>query len=115
MPPAYLAWMPGGFPSAFEGEVGSLPGVQAAVVVAGDTLWMSESFDSRANVVTHPLPPYRVPIDAFAVDQDLYGAFVPSAYVSVLETTLAKGQAVLGATSAQIRGSGFEYLEPPAS
>ena len=37
MPPAYLAWMPGGFPSTFESEVGSLPGVQDAVVVAGET------------------------------------------------------------------------------
>jgi hypothetical protein len=106
MPPAYLAWMPGGFPSTFESEVGALPGVQAAVVVAGDTLWMSESLDSSANVVTRPVPPYRVPIDAFAVDQNSYGAFVPAAYRSVLEATLAKGQAVLGATSAKIRGSG---------
>ena len=106
MPPAYLAWMPGGFPSTFESEVGSLPGVQVAVVVAGDTLWMSESLDSSANVVTRPVPPYRVPIDAFAVDQSLYGAFVPSAYRSVLEATLAKGQAVLGSTSAKIRGFG---------
>jgi hypothetical protein len=80
--------------------------VQTAVVVAGDTLWMTESRDPDGKVVTHPAPPYRVPIDAFAVDPSPYGAFVPSAYRSVLETTLAKGQAVLGATSAKIRGFG---------
>lgn len=106
MPPAYLAWMPGGFPTSFASAVGSLPGVQAAVVVAGDTLWMTESRAASGKVVTHPAPPYRVPIDAFAVDPSLYGGFVPNAYGDTIETTLSKGQAVLGATSAKIRRFG---------
>jgi hypothetical protein len=106
MPPAYLAWQPGGLPSSSESQVGSLPGVQAAVVVAGDTLWMTQSRDANGGVVTHPAAPYRVPIDAFAVDPSRYSQFVPSAYQTVVKTTLAEGQAVLGATSSKIRGFG---------
>jgi hypothetical protein len=106
MPPAYLAWMPGGFPASFASAVGSLPSVQTAVVVAGDTLWMTESRAAGGKVVTHPAPPYRVPIDAFAADPSLYAGFVPSAYRDTIETTLSKGQAVLGETSAKLRGFG---------
>ena len=106
MLPAYLAWMPGGFPTGFRGEVGRLHGVAAEVVVGGDTLWMSESFAANGTIVTHPRPPYRVPIDAFAVDPQAYGPFLLPRYRTRVVDTLAKGQAVLGATSAKIRRLG---------
>jgi hypothetical protein len=106
MPPAYLAWMPGGFPSSFRTKVGGLPGVRAAVVVAGDTLWMTRSFDASGAAVTRPTPPYEVPIDAFAVDPKAYAPFLPDAYREQVTKTLAAGEAVLGTTSAKIRGFG---------
>jgi len=106
MPPSYLAWMPGGFPSSFRGLVGSLPGVRAAAVVAGDTLWMTDSSGASGAVAIRPTPPYKIPIDAFAVDPTEYGRFIPDAYRDQVVSTLAKGEAVLGTTSAKIRRVG---------
>src|SRR5262245_57167611 len=40
--PAWLAWMPGGFPASFRTRIGSADGITRDVVVAGDTLWMTE-------------------------------------------------------------------------
>lgn len=104
MPPAYLAWMPGGFPSTFRSKVGTLPGVRSAVVVAGDTLWMTRSLDASGAIVTRPTPPYEVPIDTFAVDPKDYGRFLPDEFRDEVTAALADGKAVLGATSAKIRG-----------
>ncbi|MGZ4149188.1 MAG: M15 family metallopeptidase [Actinomycetota bacterium] len=106
MPPAYLAWMPGGFPSSFRAQVGGLSGVKAAVVVAGDTLWMTKSLDANGAVVTQPAPPYEVPIYAFAVDPRAYATFLPDAYRERVTAALAAGKAVLGTTSAKLRGFG---------
>ena len=106
MPPAYLAWMPGGFPPAFRSQVGTLPGVERAVVVAGDTRWLTRSTDADGAVVDRPTPPYAIPIDAFAVDPTAYAPFLPPAYRAVVVRTLAKGEAVLGATSARLRRLG---------
>jgi hypothetical protein len=106
MPPAYLAWMPGGFPPSFRRQVTHVGGIASSVVVAGDTLWMTESWDANGTVVTHPTPPYRVPIDAFAVDPVAYATFLPDAYRSTVTNALRAGKAVLGRSSADIRQLG---------
>jgi hypothetical protein len=98
--------MPGGFPSSFRSQVTQVAGIQLSAVVAGDTLWMSKSFDANGAVVTDPAPPYKVPIDAFAVDPSDYAPFLPDAFRTQVVEALRKGQAVLGATSAKIRGFG---------
>ena len=106
MPPAYLAWMPGGFPLGFRAAVSALPGLTATVVVAGDTVWMTASRDAAGTDVDRPTPPYRIPIDAFAVDPAAYTTFIPAAYRDVVTRTLADGRAVLGTTSAAVRRLG---------
>jgi D-alanyl-D-alanine carboxypeptidase-like protein len=83
-----------------------VPGIASSVVVAGDTLWMTQSWDANGSVVTHPTPPYRVPIDAFAVDPGAYAGFLPEAYRSEVTDALRAGKAVLGRTSADIRQLG---------
>src|SRR5213083_1232657 len=42
---AWLAWVPGGFPATFRRQIASADGISQDVVVAGDTLWMTESHD----------------------------------------------------------------------
>ncbi len=106
MPPAYLAWMPGGFRLGFRAAVSALPGLTATVVVAGDTLWLTASRDAAGTYVDGPTPPYRIPIDVFAVDPAAYMTFIPGAYRDVVTRTLADGRAVLGTTSAAVRRLG---------
>ena len=104
MPPAYLAWMPGGFRLGFRAAVSAMPGLTATVVVAGDTLWRTASRVLRTDV-DRPTPPYRVPIDTFAVDRRIHDLH-PAAYRDVVTRTLADGRAVLGTTSAAVRRLG---------
>ncbi len=106
MPQAWLAWMPGGFPPGLRSGVGSLPGVLHAVVVAGDTRWMTRSTDGSGKVVDDPPAPYEIPIDAFAVDPGSYSPFIPPSYRAAVTGALDRGQAVMGATSAKVRRLG---------
>ena len=76
-PPAYLAWTPGGLPVGFRARVRTIRGLEATVVFAGDTLWLTGSRDASGDVVDDPRPPYAFPIDAFAVDPDEVAPFLP--------------------------------------
>src|SRR5437762_9462291 len=69
---AWLAWMPGGFPESFRSKIASADGITRDVVVEGDTLWMTESHDAGGAIVDRPPSPYKIPIDAFAVDPGQY-------------------------------------------
>ena len=105
-PPAYLAWMSGGFPSDFRARVRTLDGVARSVVVAGDTRWMTESHDDAGAVVDHPKPPFAIPIDAFSVNPLEYRPFLPGELSGPIVAALNKGEAVLGQRSAALRGIG---------
>jgi hypothetical protein len=102
-PPAWLAWISGGFQPSFRVAARSLPGFGATVVVAGDTVWLSESRSSDGRVLDRPRQPYRIPIDAFSVDPDDYAPFVGSAIRDTVVAELRDGNAVLGASSAALR------------
>ncbi len=104
--PAWLAWMPGGFPEGFRQQVAELPAFTKTVVVAGDTRWMTASHDAEGATVDRPDPPYRIPIDAFAVDPGEYAPFLPDARRSQVLDALRAGKAVLGSTSADLRRLG---------
>lgn len=104
--PAWLAWIPGGFPDGFRGTVAGETGLDAVAVVAGDTRWMTASRDENGQVVDRPEPPYKIPIDAFAVDPDAYAPFLPETLREDIVAALGRGEAVLGETSAQIRRLG---------
>lgn len=105
-PPAYLAWMPGGFPRAFRERVASVPGIRRSVVVAGDTRWLTGSRDHDGRNVDALDPPFAIPIDAFAVDPDEYAPFLPRRLRSEVTETLRNGRAVISALSARLRRLG---------
>ena len=104
--PAWLAWVPGGFPAGFARQATRLDAFDTAAVVAGDTLWMTESRDADGAVLDRPTSPYRIPIDAFAVHPEDYGPFLPPGERDLILTALRDGEAVLGASSAQLRRLG---------
>jgi len=104
--PAWLAWMSGGFPPTFRDRIRSADGLTQTVVVAGDTRWMTASHDPSGDVVDQPTPPYKIPIDAFAVDPAEYAPFLPVDERDAIVTALSAGQAVLGQTSSELRRLG---------
>ena len=106
--PAWLAWMPGGFPEGFRQQAAQLPGLTDTVIVAGDTRWMTASHDADGAVVDKPDPPYRIPVDAVEVDPGEYAPFLPEALRDQILAALEQGQAVLGASSAALRRLGPE-------
>ncbi|HEX6844308.1 MAG TPA: M15 family metallopeptidase [Actinomycetota bacterium] len=104
--PAWLAWMPGGFPEDFAARIGRADELGATVVVAGDTLWMRASHDADGEPVDTPEEPFEIPLDAFAVDPAAYAPFLPDAFRTRVIGALRDGEAVLGATSARLRRLG---------
>jgi hypothetical protein len=104
VPPAWLAWMSGGFPAGFRNDAYAIRGLDRTVVVAGDTLWMSESHRNDGSVVDDPPDPYSIPLDAFAVNADEYGPFLPESDRQPIVDALSSGRAVLGESSASLRG-----------
>jgi hypothetical protein len=105
-PPAYLAWMPGGFPPAFRERVAAVPSIRRSVVVAGDTRWLTASRDQDGRSVDAPDPPFAIPVDAFAVDPDQYAPFLPRQLRSGVTETLLDGRAVISSLSARLRRLG---------
>jgi hypothetical protein len=103
---AWLAWVPGGFPASFRSKIGSADGITQDAVVAGDTLWMTESHEANGAVVDRPTPPYTIPIDTFAVAPNEYAPFLPADQRAAIVAALRDGNAVLGQTSAQLRRIG---------
>ena len=105
-PPAYLAWTPGGLPLDFRARVRTIRGLEATVVFAGNTLWLTGSRDASGDVVDDPRQPFAIPIDAFAVDPIEVAPFLPSEIRREVGDTLAQGRAVLGSRSAALRRLG---------
>jgi hypothetical protein len=103
---AWLAWMPGGFPAELRSEVDAGAGFDAAVVVAGDTRWLTTSWNADGAVVDRPDPPFAIPIDAFAVDADRYASFLPDDVRDDVVEALRAGKAVLGESSSALRRLG---------
>ena len=105
-PRAYLAWTPGGLPLDFRARIRTIRELEAAVVFAGDTLWLTGSLDASGHVVDDLRPPFAVPIDAFAVQPGEVAPFLPAEVRREVGDALAHGRAVLGARSAALRRLG---------
>lgn len=101
----YLAWIPGGLPEGFGQAIGRARGVRRAIVVAGDNVWMTGSRTGGGESADDPARPYAIPLDAAAVAPRAFGAFLPRAERSVA-ASLARGEGVLGESSARLRGLG---------
>ena len=107
MPPAWLAWIAGSLPAGFASNARATPSLGTTVVVAGDTLWMTESRDADGAVVDKPDVPYRIPIVVLpAASASGYAPFVPEVLRDEVTRALAKGRAVLGTSSAEMRRLG---------
>ena len=104
--PAWLAWIPGGFPESFRAKINTAEGITQDVVVEGDTLWMTQSQDASGAVVDRPPSAYKIPIDAFAVDPNDYTPFLPADQRDAVVGALQDGKAVLGESSAKLRRIG---------
>jgi hypothetical protein len=106
-PDNYLAWVPGGFDDpSFRQKMERLAGLDEAVVIAGDTLWLRKTTDADGRVVHEPPSPYAFPIDAFAVQARDYAPFVGASVRDEIVRALAAGKAVLGDRSARLRRLG---------
>lgn len=107
-PDNYLAWVPGGFDDpSFRRKMERLAGLDEAVVVAGDTLWLRKTDDADGRVVDEPTSPLAFPIDAFAVQGRDYAPFVGRSVRDRIVRTLNEGRAVLGEHSARLRRLGL--------
>jgi hypothetical protein len=98
----FLAWTPGGLPVGFEQRAEALPGIRRVVVVAADNVWMTRSRSADGQIVDDPRHPYRIPIEATAVDPDDFEPFLPASEGAVT-LALAQGEGVLGESSAELR------------
>jgi hypothetical protein len=106
-PDNYLAWVPGGFDDpSFRQKMERLAGLDEAVVVAGDTLWLRKTQDAEGRVVDEPADPFAFPIDAFAVQAKDYAPFVGRSVRHRIVQALSTGTAVLGEHSARLRRLG---------
>jgi hypothetical protein len=88
------AWSPGGLDPGFVAAVPALPGVLASTVVQGDRLMLTTGAPAGL----------AFPLDALAIDPSTYPQFV-AADVQEPLARLRPGEAVLGATSAALRGA----------
>ncbi len=105
LPDTFLAWVPGGLPDGFAEAVAEMPGIRRAVVVASDNTWLTRSVTQDGEVVDDPPPTFAIPLEVAAVDPRAYATFLPPADRAVV-VSLARGQGVLGESSAKLRGLG---------
>jgi hypothetical protein len=104
-PSTFLVWVPRGLPHGFASTVAALPKIDATTVVAEDDTWLRRSWNAGGELVDHPPAGYRIPIDTAAVDPATFVRFVPPADRPDI-AALGEGAAILGATSAALRGLG---------
>jgi len=89
------AWAPGGLDPGFAAALPTLPGVVASTVVQGGRLMLADGAPAGMGI----------PRDPLAIDPETYPPFVaPEAQEALAR--LERGQAILGATSAALRGLG---------
>jgi D-alanyl-D-alanine carboxypeptidase len=104
-PSTFLVWVPRGLPDTFARRVAALPKVAELTIVREDDAWLRRSWSATGEVVDRPAPGYAIPLDTAAVDPETFASFVPAADRPSV-AALADGEAILGATSAELRGLG---------
>jgi hypothetical protein len=102
-PPVLLVWTPGGLPADLAPSVARLPGVLAVSAVAGGPVDLVSSADEQGVAVDALEDGWRIPLDAAALDPARHAAFVPADSRAAVAGRVP-GRALLGATSARLRG-----------
>jgi hypothetical protein len=110
-PAVLLAWTPGGLDPGLAAAATADPAVGATSVVRGGVVDLVASHDAGGATVDDPPPGWAIPLDAVAVDPAAHAGFVSEADRATV-AALRDGQALLGATSAELRrlgpGSGVD-------
>lgn len=102
VPDTLLAWTPGGLPPGLGAAVRELPGVKHLVTVTSGTAWLTSSATAAGAIVDSPPAGLAIPLEVAAADLGAYRPFLSPADRALLPS-LARGEAVLGETSAALR------------
>jgi D-alanyl-D-alanine carboxypeptidase len=100
-PDTLLAWVPGGLPPGFADGVRDAPGVRHAVAVVSGVVWLTGT--TEGGVVRRPPSGLAWPVEVAGATLTDYAPFLPPDERPLL-ADLARGGAVLGETSARVRG-----------
>jgi hypothetical protein len=100
-----LAWTTGGLPANAGEHVHAIVGVQAVSEVRGSELLLTGERDTDGRAHLHLPTGAAIPLDALAIDPASYARDVPGK-AAALVGALPRDGALLGATSARLRGIG---------
>ena len=109
-----LVWVPGGVPDDLTEAVSAAGGVARTTEVLGGILDLSSSTDAEGAPVDRTADGRTIPLDTLAYDPATFEAFTNASTAQTL-SALGPGDAVLGATSARLRGIGVGGLLTLAS
>lgn len=98
-----LAWTSGGLPEGFADAVAGVEGVTAVTEVLGGSTDLVAARDAAGARLDDLRAGWAIPLDTIAIDPDGYARFVPKADLPAVQS-LAPGTALLGSTSAELRG-----------
>ncbi len=104
-PAILLAWTPDGLDPGLAAAAGADPSITATSLVRGDVVDLVGSRDAGGAAVDVVPAGWAIPLDAVAIDPAAHHGFVSVADRAAI-ASLGDGQAVLGATSARLRGLG---------
>jgi len=105
IPDTLLAWTPGGIPDGFGPAVAKVRAVDRLVSVVSGTAWLTRSFSASGDVVDRPPPGLAIPLEVAGANLSAYEHFLSPGDRALLPA-LDRGEAVLGTTSATLRGIG---------
>lgn len=104
-PGVLVAWTPDGLDPALEAQVRHRPGVAATSLVRAGSVDLVGSRTSDGAVADRVPPGWAVPLDTIALDPSQHAPFTPTGDRAAV-ARLEPGQALLGHTSAALRGVG---------
>lgn len=99
-----LAWTSGGLPPGFSALAAGRPEVERIAVVRGGQADLLSSRAADGTQVDAAPPGWALPLDVVAVDPAAYAGFTDDVADRALVAALQPGQALLTASSAELRG-----------
>ncbi len=104
-PATLLIWTSGGLPATLGPALAAAPDMGASTVVAGDQVDLVAVAAADGTEVLRLEAPWRIAIDALAIDPSTYSGFVAPEHEDAV-VSLETGQALLTETSARLRRIG---------
>jgi D-alanyl-D-alanine carboxypeptidase-like protein len=104
-PGVLLAWTPDGLDPALEAQIRHRPGIAGTSLVRASPVDLVGSRTSDGAVADRVRPGWAIPLDAVALDPPQHAPFTPTGDRAAV-ARLQPGQALLGRTSAALRGVG---------